>query len=87
MTKRSGDPHINFALSILLDAKQDAKMWLDFKEEFEYSNNISSSEIAEWVTEWLLKNRTEGEARDIDLKDIKAISKLLKEGKNEQETK
>ncbi len=52
-----GDPHINLALSILYAAKQDAKMWLEFKKDWGDNENVSSIHIAEWVIDWINNNQ------------------------------
>ena len=49
-----GNAYINLALGILLAAKEDAQMWLDFIKEFdEDRQNHNPAIIADWVLDWI----------------------------------
>ena len=80
--KTKGDPHINFAMSILLDAKRDAQMWMDYVEEFgEPDRNITGQlllDTASWVIDWIKQHKKQRKGMGIS-KD--KVNKLGGKGK------
>ena len=74
---KGGDPYINLALDILLDAKEDAQMWLDCVEEFgENRGNYNSLAVAQWVMEWLKTHPDQTKTMGICKGDMKLLNKF-----------